>query len=64
VEQSNPSIIYSPRCDTTPETELNALANVYRYILDRAYEKGGPTTAHDDAKKESEHVRARAIIPE
>jgi hypothetical protein len=29
-----PRIRYTPRPDTTPETELNALAAVYRFILD------------------------------
>ena len=30
-----PCIIYSPRPDATPETELNALACVYRFVLER-----------------------------
>jgi hypothetical protein len=29
-----PHIIYTQRADTTAETELNALAAVYRFILD------------------------------
>jgi hypothetical protein len=29
-----PRIRYTSRPDTTPETELNALATVYRFILD------------------------------
>jgi len=29
-----PHIIYTQRADTTAETELNALASVYRFILD------------------------------
>ena len=32
--QLRPSVVYEPRSDTTPEAELNALANVYRFILD------------------------------
>ena len=31
---SNPPIFYTPRPDATPEGELNALASVYRFILD------------------------------
>jgi len=31
---STPRIRYIPRPDTTPEKELNALAVVYRFILD------------------------------
>ncbi len=30
----NPSLTYTPRPDTTPEAEVNVLANVYRFILD------------------------------
>lgn len=29
-----PDIVYRPRSDATPEAELNALANVYCFILD------------------------------
>ena len=32
--EAEPKIVYPPRHDTTPETELNALAAVYRFILD------------------------------
>jgi hypothetical protein len=32
--QVRASVLYEPRSDTTPEAELNALANVYRFILD------------------------------
>jgi len=32
--QLRASVVYEPRSDTTPEAELNALANVYRFILD------------------------------
>jgi hypothetical protein len=28
-------IVYRPRPDTTPEGELNALASVYRFLLER-----------------------------
>ena len=31
-----PSISYAPRPDTTPETELSALCNVYKLIIDHA----------------------------
>lgn len=50
---SNPKIIYTPRADATPETELQALANVYRFILD-CHEKNKAAEAHggeDDARK-------------
>jgi hypothetical protein len=29
----NPSLTYTPRPDTTPEAEVNALASVYRFLL-------------------------------
>ncbi len=44
---SNPRIFYSPCPDTKPETEISALSNVYRFILDchtkkEAARPGGP----------------------
>jgi hypothetical protein len=33
---ARPSISYAPRSDTTPETELSALCNVYKLIIDHA----------------------------
>jgi len=32
--QLRASVVYEPRSDTTPEAELDVLANVYRFILD------------------------------
>jgi hypothetical protein len=37
-----PSIVYAPRPDATPKAELDALANVYRFILDCKAERGRP----------------------
>jgi len=34
VPEAEPKIVYTPRPDTTLETEFNALAAVYRFILD------------------------------
>lgn len=39
----NPCLIYSPREDATPEGELAALANIYRFVLE----------CHDERKKSS-----------
>ncbi len=62
---SNPRIIYRPRPDTTPESELNALAAVYRFILDcKAKKEAAPASRSDDAMKGSKHDRATGIIPE
>ena len=32
---NDPRLIYTPRSDVTPEDELNALAAVYKFLLDR-----------------------------
>ncbi len=32
-----PGVVYIPRPDATPEAELNALANVYRFVLGKAH---------------------------
>ena len=52
---------YAARKDATPEGELNALAAVYRILLDSYANKnagGVPSTDGDDAMKGSEHDRA------
>jgi hypothetical protein len=53
-----PRIAYTSRPDATPEAELNALANVYRYVLfDSQARRGGP---HDLTNKTTtEHVGKR-----
>ncbi len=55
---SSPRIAYKARPDATPEGELNALAAVYKFVLDcRAKKKAAPATAPDDAKSEKEGGR-------
>lgn len=55
---SSPAVAYAPRPDATPETELNALASVYKFVLDcRAKKEGSHPGAPDDAKG-SMHDRA------
>ena len=39
----DPSLTYHPREDATPEGEIAALANIYRFVLER----------HDERKKSS-----------
>jgi hypothetical protein len=58
-----PRIIYQPRCDATPEGEINALSACYAFILQKHQEKkkGGAATALD-ARKES-NGSGKAIIP-
>jgi hypothetical protein len=57
-----PRIVYRPRFDTTPESELSTLAAVYRFVLSKteATRPGSP----DDAMKGSKSDRARFIIQE
>lgn len=59
-------IFYATRPGTTPEAELDALASVYRFILDcRAKKEGGPETAPKDAKGSLKHEdRASTSIQE
>lgn len=64
---SDTRITYAPRPDATAEAELNALAGVYRYILDCHAKKnaaGVTSTNGDDAKKGSlkHEVRANSSI--
>ena len=50
---SSSRITYAPRPDATPEAELEALASVYRFILDRKAKKKGARPGAPDARKES-----------
>jgi hypothetical protein len=49
----NPRVTYTLRPDATPEGELNALASIYRFVLDSAINKAGgaTSTSGDDAMK-------------
>jgi hypothetical protein len=40
VAQSNSQITYTSRSDATAEAEVNALANVYRLIIESAKKRG------------------------
>jgi hypothetical protein len=37
---NSPHVAYSPRRDATPETELSALCDAYRFILESAKKRG------------------------
>jgi hypothetical protein len=51
---NKPRVVYQPRVDASPETEVNVLAAVYRFILDcHAKKKGTRPGAHDDAERRS-----------
>ena len=50
---TKPYIVYHPHPNATPEGELNALANVYRFILGCQARKTAarPSTTGDDTKE-------------
>ena len=49
---SEARIVYTPRPDATPESEVAALASVYRFLLDcHAKKKSGPATTPDGVMK-------------
>ena len=63
---SRPRIAYLPRPDATPEAELNALAGVYRYILDSKNQKAVgrlPSPDGHDAERGSNEIGANGSIP-
>ncbi len=64
VAMNSPRIVYRAKDRVTPENELDALAAVYRFILDCRTEKkashpGGP----DDRERRSDEIPAKASIP-
>ena len=50
-----PEVIYRPRPNATPETEISALAACYRFILDCHAKKEGARPGAPDDTKESKH---------
>ncbi len=63
---TNPAITYTPRPDTTPETEISALGNVYRFILDCHAKKNAASVDSangDDVKESKNESRRKDIIP-
>ena len=60
---SAPRVTYVPRPNATQEAQLNALACVYRFIVDcRAKNAAGVTSTDGDDAKGSKHDRARDIV--
>ena len=54
--QLEPRVVYTPHADATPEAELDALAAVYRFILDRTSTRDRtPNSGPVDAAKETKH---------
>jgi hypothetical protein len=61
---SSPRITYVPRPNSTQE-ELNALASVYKFVLDRrAMKEAAPESRPDDPERRSDEIRAKRSIPE
>ncbi len=60
---NSPRVQYVPREDVTPETELSALGNVYRYVLDCHAKKAAPLQSRPDDAKGPKNDRAKASIP-
>lgn len=57
---SSPCIVYSPRPDAAPESEANALASVYRYILDcHAKKKAARPGSPDDGEESKNDPTAK-----
>jgi hypothetical protein len=59
----DPRVDYTPRSDVTPEGELNALAYVYAFVLQRHHKRQQATNqvlttkGHDDKKLADEQRR-------
>ncbi len=50
------TISYAPRSDATSDTELSALASIYRFVLDsRAKKEAAPESRPEDEKERSVH---------
>jgi hypothetical protein len=57
------TISYVSRSDATPQSELSALAGVYKILVDRhAVEKAVPDRRPDDAERRSDEIGATASI--
>ena len=62
---SSPRITYVPRPNSTQDTELNALASVYKFVLDRrAMKEAAPESRPDDPERRSDEIRAKRSILE
>ena len=56
---SSPNVRYKPRPEATPEVAVDALSNVYRFILNcRAKKKAARPGGPDDAERRSSDIGA------
>jgi hypothetical protein len=61
------AIVYQARTDSTPETEIAVLSNVYSFILTSRQAKinaAGMSSTNGGDEKGSKHDLARTIIPD
>jgi hypothetical protein len=56
----DPNVTYAPYASVTPETELSALVNVYRFLLKCQTNKEGSRPGIPDTEKGSKLDRASA----
>ncbi len=61
-----PRVVYPPRPDATPESELEVLAACYRFILEctERREKAAEGSGGEDSGKEVSNAPANGIIRE
>jgi hypothetical protein len=60
---NSPHITYVPSGgDANPQTELSALANIYRFVLERK-EAAPRQSRPDDPERRSDDIRATTRIP-
>jgi hypothetical protein len=57
-------IVYAPRADATPESEVATLASVYRFIFDSTKKETARLGGHDDEEESKNARTATAIIQE
>jgi hypothetical protein len=64
-QASNNRISYTPCPDATPESELDALAAVYAFVLEaHARKKAAVPSGPENGVKEDLHVHTRGSIPQ
>ena len=60
-------VVYRPRADATPEREISALVDAYRFIIfdcRHETEKGARSGAPDAAKESANGCDAARVIPQ
>jgi len=65
-EMNSSYITYAPRPDATPEGEFNALASIYRLVLDSAHKNAAgrtSTNGGDEKERSRNDSLAKTRIP-